>query len=264
MAYSYPYDKISFDISEEMMSLIASDDVYHKKHARRYARTFQVLMDQKPKGRLLELGTSNLTPLVLEKILPDLEVTVTHFDLSQRVEHKYIAELNGKTREVQAYSVDLESTPLPAEDETFDVVLCCEVLEHMEIDPMFMMSEINRVLKDKGLLILTTPNVLSSIGITKIMSGVEPYFYMHYNKDRSFYRHNYEYTVLSLSKLLKSSGFEGSAWTEDTFEDAQMEVPKKLIDAGFPIKHLGDNIFTVGKKSGPVTDRHPSILYADE
>ena len=49
----------------------------------------------------------------------------------------------------------------------------------MEIDPMFMLSEVNRALKDGGKLLVTTPNVLSSRGLYKIIHGVEPYFYMH-------------------------------------------------------------------------------------
>jgi hypothetical protein len=47
-----------------------------------------------------------------------------------------------------------------------------------------------------------------------MLAGIEPYFYMQYNKDRSLYRHNYEYSIHSLTRLLKAAGFDGSAWTE--------------------------------------------------
>jgi len=44
---------------------------------------------------------------------------------------------------------------LPFEDNMFDVILCTEVLEHLH-DPKIAIAEMNRVLKDKGKLILTT------------------------------------------------------------------------------------------------------------
>jgi ubiquinone/menaquinone biosynthesis C-methylase UbiE len=133
----------------------------------------------------------------------------------------------------------------------------------MEIDPMFMLSEVNRVLKPQGRLLVTTPNVASSRGITKMLMGLEPYFYMQYRQDRSYHRHNYEYSVHSLSQVLKAAGFDGSIWTEDNFEDPTPAVPDRLRAAGFNIQHIGDNIMTVARKIGPVIDRHPAIIYAD-
>lgn len=41
--------------------------------------------------------------------------------------------------------------------ETFDVVICSEVLEHLH-DPLALLKKIHRVLEHHGLLILTTPN----------------------------------------------------------------------------------------------------------
>ena len=46
---------------------------------------------------------------------------------------------------------------LPYENKSFDLVWCSEVLEHLR-DPQFIVSEIRRVLKENGMLILTTPN----------------------------------------------------------------------------------------------------------
>ncbi len=44
----------------------------------------------------------------------------------------------------------------PFEDETFDSAICSEVLEHV-FEPNQFLQEINRVLKKKGLIILTLP-----------------------------------------------------------------------------------------------------------
>lgn len=46
---------------------------------------------------------------------------------------------------------------LPFEDGSFDLVWCSEVIEHLQ-DPAFSLSELRRVTKSGGLLVLTTPN----------------------------------------------------------------------------------------------------------
>lgn len=260
---SNPYEGIAVEVRAALIPLIAKEDSYHKTHKRRMARTVQVITDQKPKGKLLELGTGSLVPLALRKLVPSLEVHVTDFDLDLPKSGTKVLEMQGQTLEVPCYRVDLETMPLPIEDGTFDTVICCEVLEHMEVDPMFMMSEINRVLRPGGTLILTTPNITSSRNISKMLRCIDPYFYMQYRHKPALYRHNYEYSVYSLMHVLKGAGFDGKIWTEDSFEDSLMEDIVKLRQIGYALPHIGDNLFTVSKKIGPVVDRYPSAIYAD-
>lgn len=61
---------------------------------------------------------------------------------------------------------------LPFEDQSFDIIWSSEVIEHL-IDPLFSTSEMRRVLKPGGKIILTTPNsfafffcLLALIGLT--------------------------------------------------------------------------------------------------
>jgi ubiquinone/menaquinone biosynthesis C-methylase UbiE len=260
--HSDPYKGVPDFIQDCLESYIKPSDEYHKTHKRRFARTIQVLLDQNPYGKLLELGTSKVIPMSLKHLAPELEITVTDFNLSKPETSEMFIDFDGETLTVPCYSVDIEKTPLPAPDKTFDYVLCTEVIEHMEIDPMFMLSEINRVIKPNGTLILTTPNAVSSRSLTKIVYGLEPYFYMQYQKTGTgYHRHNYEYSIHSLVAVLKAAGFEGSVWTEDCFEDPTTDVPDKLRKAGFNINHIGDNIITIAKKVGPVVDRYPSVIY---
>ena len=73
-----------------------------------------------------------------------------------------------KAKGYQVVSVDLEpqnpsvlrvdaNDPLPFADETFDLVWCTEVIEHV-VNPAFTLGELNRVLKPGGKLLLSTPN----------------------------------------------------------------------------------------------------------
>jgi ubiquinone/menaquinone biosynthesis C-methylase UbiE len=256
--FTNTYKGVPDFIKDCLESIIDKSDDYHNvNHKRRYARTIQVLLDQQPSGRLLEVGTSKLIPRALKTLAPEVEVFVTDFDLNNPETN--VLEIDGDS--YSAYSVDIEKTPLPAPDDYFDYVLCCEVLEHMEIDPMFMLSEINRVMKLGGTLILTTPNAVSTHSLTKMLAGIEPYFYMQYHKSGEYHRHNYEYSVHTLVRVLKAAGFDGSIWTEDTFENGIPSIVDKLKSAGFDISNVGDNIMTVSKKQGPVADRYPACIY---
>lgn len=244
--------------------IITSDNSYHKTHFTRYGRTLSVLLDEQPtKGKLLEVGTSKVYPLVLQQLVPDLEVHVTDYDLSKPPKGSMTITSKEHTRKVPVYRVDVETTPLPVEDETFDYVVCGEVIEHMERDPMFLMSELNRVMKPGATLLLTTPNIASSRGIAAILQGYEPYFYMQYRKAGTLDRHNYEYSVRSVASVMKASGFSGKIWTEDSFAPRNDEILRQIRQAGFSLDHTGDNIFSVGRKVGPVIDRYPSVIYAD-
>ena len=73
-----------------------------------------------------------------------------------------------KARGYEVVSVDLEpqnpsvlrvdaNDLLRFADETFDLVWCTEVIEHV-VNPAFTLGEINRVLKPGGKLLLSTPN----------------------------------------------------------------------------------------------------------
>jgi 2-polyprenyl-3-methyl-5-hydroxy-6-metoxy-1,4-benzoquinol methylase len=259
--YSDPYKDIYPAIELALRDLVSEDDAYHKTHLRRIARTLQVFLDQKPKGKVLEVGTGGIVPLALKSLAPELEVVVTNFNKSTIKTHTYSPTINGISGDFEAFNLDLEYDNVPVEDNTFDWILCCEVIEHMEIDPMFMMSELNRVAKYKAGLLITTPNIVSSQALTKMMYGLEPHFYMQYHPTREYNRHNYEYSIHSLMQVIKAAGFDGSIWTEDNFEDGMTDVPNRLRSAGFNIQHIGDNIMTVAHKVSEVVDRHPKAIY---
>jgi hypothetical protein len=246
---SFPYLNVRPDVAEAVEVIIHErGDQYHRSHKARLARTASLFVDMEPAGKVLDIGTSEFFPRLCDMLKLPVEVSVTRHSRGG----------GGSYREML---VDLEYDTLPADDQTFDYVLCCEVIEHMEIDPMFALFEINRVMKLDASLLMTTPNSVSSRGLKKMMSGVEPYFYMHYHKSREYHRHNYEYSIHSLAKLLRAAGLDGDFWTEDLFEDGLPKVVEQCKTAGFNVDHVGDNIIARCKKSGVPIDRHPSGLY---
>lgn len=78
-----------------------------------------------------------------------------------------------RKRGISTCRVDLSSEKLPFSDEFFDVVLCLDVIEHV-VDVDNVMSEIRRVLKPNGILIISTPNVQFIYHIIKLILGYGP------------------------------------------------------------------------------------------
>jgi ubiquinone/menaquinone biosynthesis C-methylase UbiE len=59
---------------------------------------------------------------------------------------------------VQGLSVNLNSSvPLPFPDQSFDLVVCKDILEHL-LDPLFVLKEATRVLRDNGAIVISVPN----------------------------------------------------------------------------------------------------------
>ncbi len=243
----------------------ASADPYIENHLRRYRHTLAALESISPEsgGVGLEVGTSWLFALTMRAGLGFERVDVTDFRPSEdRTSVPVDLSYPSFRGRFDAFNVNLESNRLPAEPEQYDVLLCCEVLEHMDVDPMFMLAELNRVARPGGRLLLTTPNVTSSRNVAKMLQGFAPHFYMQYHKDRSPYRHNIEYAPDQVLALVDGAGFRvDRCWTADTFEEPSRDALEILQRLGFPTSMRGDNLFIIATKTGPVQDRHPAAVY---
>lgn len=69
---------------------------------------------------------------------------------------------------------------MPLADETFDVVMCTEVLEHVP-DPARVIRELSRVLKRGGTLVVTAPfNSLTHFAPFHFATGFSRFFYEHH------------------------------------------------------------------------------------
>ena len=94
------------------------------------------------KGDLLDIGCGNKP---YAKILSKYIISYTGLEINQEV--KYF----GNRADVYGNAKSLKF-----KDNSFDTILCTEVIEHID-DPFKVLNEIYRVLKPNGILILTAP-----------------------------------------------------------------------------------------------------------
>jgi len=99
-------------------------------------------MTLKPKSNILEVGSA----IVIKK---QRGLLVRNFFRG----HHYFGIDKQK-----GYNVDkvMDATKTPFKKGTFDVIICCDVLEHVPY-PLDIIKEINRILKVGGYLCLTVP-----------------------------------------------------------------------------------------------------------
>ena len=115
-------------------------------------------------------------------------------------------------------SADIDSHYLPAADESFDLVIMDNVIEHI-YDPRSMLGECIRVLKKGGILAVMTPNQARLINRIRLLLGKSIYYPLDYwvgtrrehisRKGKMvFAGHIREYTVDELSRMLGLVGFD--------------------------------------------------------
>jgi SAM-dependent methyltransferase len=113
---------------------------------------------------------------------------------------------------------NVEVDPIPYPDESFDAVVCCQVLEHFSHSHLPAMKEIWRVLRPGGIVEIDVPNAVSFRNRSRMLRGKHVTFdyedhYLYATpilyKGMSFFprRHNREFTRLELATLLRVSGF---------------------------------------------------------
>jgi SAM-dependent methyltransferase len=242
---------------------------YLEKHIPRLARTLALTPPPAETGRVLELGCyMQITPL-LQRVCGYREVRGAYYGPAGRTDRKTMQFPDGEFS-CQVDLFDADRDPFPYPNEHFDLVVAGEVIEHLTYDPMHMLLESNRVLREGGFLLITTPNVGSITSVAKTLDGRDnPQIYFLYTRpvpgEPPEIGHVREYTVHELGAAVRAAGFEVRQLFTTFISEYRSHLP--LLDFlaanDYQTENRGEQSWCLAvKRAGLPVDRYPFFLYA--
>ena len=233
---------------------------------KRFVYTLSLVPEQTGQ-KILELGANPYFTTTLLRKFRSADLHLANFFDKPEREAKQTVTIHS-TGEVIEYAFkqfNIEAEKFPYDDNSFDVVLCCEIIEHLLTDPVHALTEIRRVLKPGGDLVLTTPNVARLENARKIIAGEN--VYDPYSGHGPYGRHNREYTQEDLFSLLTANGFTvRTIFTADVHPEPASNVSLSTLAPLLKNRQtdLGQYIFcrcSVSAESKRLTPLRPEWLY---
>ena len=149
-------------VVHDMASSIALEDPVFEEWARRYGpshtdhftsviKTVQTIDREVGIRNVLEIGA---VPGYITSLLNQTGLSVMAADLAPERAASIFCQLG-----VTCMKVDVETQPLPVPDASVDLVLFCEILEHLRTGQLHALRECTRVLRPGGQIVVSTPQI---------------------------------------------------------------------------------------------------------
>jgi SAM-dependent methyltransferase len=266
-----PFGYSYVQLKELLLSVEVDDsgagalDPYVEDSFERFLFTWDLAKDHQ--GTCLELGANAYFTTLLLKEFSSLDVKLANFfggDAKSGSQSLTWHQNNKvRSRELTFDHFNLEEETFPYPDSSFDVILFCEILEHLLMNPLHCLREINRCLKPNGILITTTPNVARLGNVFAIIDGAS--IYDPYSGFGPYGRHNREYSLTELNKLLEFAGFKSTkSFTANSHAD-DLSLRSGYDKICQLVTHrpndLGQYLFTKATKVGEPKRGLPAFLY---
>lgn len=211
--------------TKENMSVKAKPYAAPKVHE----RVLDLLKEsqREPIGKILDLGAGEGA---LSALLNEMGFEVFACDISPN---------NFKLKNIQCKYCDLNSGVLPYEKEFFDYVICVEVIEHIE-NPYQLVRMTKLTLKDGGILIITTPNIMNIN--SRIRFAVRGWF--------SFFNENYDKHInpipfWELKRILLKNNFVIKKITTNKF--IKKSIKNIIFQVFYPVLQPKEKIILKGE-----------------
>lgn len=252
------------DAETSLMGIGKSEDEYKYLYAQKdaYIRTVSDIQnlykDNEKEKKVLEIGSFlGAVSISLKKIGFWIEaLDIPEFYQSEPLRALY--EKNG----IPFQGVNLKNQQLPYASNSFDVIIICEVIEHLNFNPLLIMQEINRVLKKGGYIYIGMPNQAHITQRIKLLFGksirnsIGDYF-QQFNRHSNMIVgiHWREYTLTETVELIEKMGFETVAKYYHMDQNQNMKISDFIKRMLYYIPSFRPFFVLIGqKRSEPVYD----------
>lgn len=171
-------------------------------HQERYKYDLDLFSRNFRSGKVLDVGAS---PFHLMYCLKQSGIDITGVDVNPGLLTKFIDK-----HKLLVKKCNIETEKLPFKNNSFDFIIFNEVFEHLRINPIFALKEINRVLKPEGVLLLTTPNLYAIHKIFMFNLGLsinDAYYEFNQLNIYGYVGHIREYSTGEIKRFLENTNF---------------------------------------------------------
>jgi len=193
--------------------------------------------------RVLEIGSFlGIVAVALSRLgFSVTALDIPEFMANKRIQNKF------EQHNIEWYSTNLADYLIPCDSAKFDLIIMCEVLEHLNFNPLPVLAEVNRVAVMDGLLYLALPNLTRLRNRMNMLLGwsihepIDSFVHQLNKKDTMIVGiHWREYTVDEVKYMLNKSGFKNvkSYLTSDAVffprRPSLRDLAKKIIFTALP------------------------------
>ncbi|HOK40182.1 MAG TPA: class I SAM-dependent methyltransferase [bacterium] len=185
-----------FDKQVKQRNIKFSKDLIIKYEQTTKNNWIKKLLNIKENDIILNAGCGNTTELLV------FSSTIKNFKIiGVDLSFQMLFDAKTKiTKEKNLYLINCNLQKLPFKKNTFNKIICSEVIEHIE-NNRILLNEFRQVLKNEGEIIITTPNKIS-------LYGIEKYVRKKILKLKTKHPYDEWSTKNSLIELLNKNGFE--------------------------------------------------------
>ncbi len=197
--------KIYLDISKEYnKTKLAIDKGYYHQPNQSEFEEFQLLFEYINEGsKVLDIGTGNGIASLMANSYGARVTTLDNVKISGESALENIANKGIKT-----INADIMSGKLPFEDNSIDIIIFRDVIEHLLHSPKIVLEEFYRILKPGGKCFATTPNAVRLSVRIKVLLGSSNWSNIFQFWDEKYNgHHHHEYIASEFNWVFQKSNF---------------------------------------------------------
>lgn len=176
---------------------------------------FQPIIAPNKPLKLLDIGPALQTALV-RHFFPDFQVHTLGFQ--HPVNQLRANEIHTN------FDLNQSDKNIPLKIPKYDIILFCEVIEHLYTKPEVVLTFLRQYLTDNGIIIIQTPNAVAIHKRVIMLLGYNPYQLLEVSKTGHFR----EYTVAELALIIKKSNLKLLEMTSKNYFNPNQTILQKM------------------------------------